>query len=169
MLPCFRMDTQAGNKKLYELSYLISPDLQDTEAVSHAENVKNLVVERAGEINKETAPHKRRLAYPVRNKTQAYFGYVHFYSDPAKILEMQGKLALDKNVLRHLLVAVEKKQIAHMQKPFHSAALQEKLKKTTIDKEKIKHTIFKEGAPQLEEKKVELEELDKKLEEILKE
>ncbi|MBI1754998.1 30S ribosomal protein S6 [Candidatus Azambacteria bacterium] len=161
------MDTEAGNKKLYELSYFITPDLKDEEVALHAQSVKNLIVSHAGDVSKEEAPHKRRLAYPIRHKTQGYFGYLHFHASPVKISEIKNTLSLDKSILRHLLVTVDAKQITQMQKPYQSAALQEKLKRTAIDKEKIKQTIFKEGAPQLEEKKLELEELDKKLEEIL--
>jgi len=159
------METEA--KKLYELSYLIAPDLEDQGAVAHAQSVKALVTEQAGEINKEEAPHKRRLAYPIRHQEQGYFGYLHFYADSEKISAIEEKLRLDKNIMRHLVTLVVKKQISQMQKPSLSAVLQDKLKKTTMEKEKIKQTIFKEGAPQLEEKKIELEELDKKLEEIL--
>lgn len=167
MLPCFRMDTQVENKKLYELSYFITPDLKDEEAVSHAHTVKNLIVAHSGEIDKEEAPRKRPLAYPISRKTHGYFGYFHFLANPSAVREITGALSLDARMLRHLLITVGKKQIAQMQKPFRSIAVQEKMKKKAMEKEKIAETIFKEGAPQLEEKKVEMEELDKKLEEIL--
>lgn len=163
------MNTSAKNKKLYELSYFISPDLKDDEAVSHAHTVKNLIAAHKGEIEKEETPRKRQLAYPILRKTHGYFGYFHFQAEPSAIREITGTLALDAQILRHLLVAVNKKQITQMQKPFRSIVAQEKMKKKTIEKEKIAETIFKEGAPQLEEKKIEIEEgeLDKKLDEIL--
>lgn len=153
---------ETKEKKLYELAYFITPDLKDEEAISYADTIKGVVTANAGEVNKEEAPRKRRLAYPIKHKTQGFFGYLHFFAEPTGIAGINGKLALDKNVLRHLVIIVDKKQIAQMRRPHHSVAMQGTKK---MDKEAIEQSIFKEGHQ--EEKKADLGELDKKLEEIL--
>jgi hypothetical protein len=61
------------------------------------------------------------------------------------------------------VIIVDKKQLAQMRRPHHAVAMQERTKK--MDKEAIEQSIFKEGHQ--EEKKADLGELDKKLEEIL--
>lgn len=156
-----------SDTKLYELAYIVTPDLKDEEALAHTQKIKDLVTAQAGEVNKEETPRKRRLAYPLKHKTQGYFGYFHVALPTEGLSGLKTKLVLDTNILRHLLITVDKKQLAQMRKPMQSAAAQERMKKLVPAKEQIEQAIFKEGAPQLEEKKVELEELDKKLEEIL--
>lgn len=156
------------NNKLYEIAYFISPDLGDEEAVAYTATIKNAITKANGEVQKEEGLHKRRLAHPLNHKKQGYFGYMHFVMDAQKIQPMSRALSLDKTILRHMIIAVDNKQIVQMQKPAQNIMAQEKTKKDAADKEAVEKAIFKEGAVSAqEEKKVEIEELDKKLEEIL--
>lgn len=169
------METIAENtektkdQKLFELSYMLSPQIKDEEVSAYADKIKSIISQDKGAINKEQIPQKRKLAYPIGNQRQGYFGFVHFYFAPKHIEDMRKKLFLDTNILRHLVIGVNKKQIAQMQKPVQNIAAQEKAKKM-MDKAVIEKQIFKkeDAVSSSEEQKVELEELDKKLEEILK-
>ena len=151
------------NLKTYELSYFISPDIKDEEIVAYAAKIKDVIVASKGEVAKEEIPYKRRLAYPINHKKQGYFGYMHFALNPEKLTGITAKLALDKNILRHLIIVVDKKQIAQMNRP---APRPEALKK--MDQSEVEKAVFKhEGISAQEEQKAEFTELDKKLEEIL--
>lgn len=154
-------------KKLYELSFIIIPDIKEDEVAAHADKIKSLITGNKGEVGKEQAPQKRKLAYPIKHQRQGYFGYFHFYSNPAAVPSVHKQLLLDETLLRHLIIAVDKKQVAQMQKPTHAVLVQEKTQKT-MSKEEIDKAIFKKGdaVSHTEDKKVEIEELDKKLEEI---
>jgi len=93
---------------------------------------------------------------------------MHFVMGSDAVQPMSKALALDKTILRHLIIAVDAKQITQMRKPAQNIMAQEKTIKDAADKEAVEKAIFKEGAVSAqEEKKVEIEELDKKLEEIL--
>lgn len=156
------------DKKLYELSYFISPDITDEEALAYSQKIKDMLAVRSDEVSKEEAPFKRRLAYPIKHKNQGYFGWFHFLSAPNTIKELGKKLTFDPAILRHLIIVVDKKQIAQMKQPAQTAAY-EKTKKDTMDKEAVEKAIFKkEGAVSIqEEKKAGLGDLDKKIEEVL--
>lgn len=156
------------DKKLYELSYFISPDITDEEAVAYSQKIKDMLGVRADEISKEEAPFKRKLAYAIKHKKQGYFGWFHFLAVPSTIKELGKKLMFDPQVLRHLIITVDKKQLAQIKKPAQAAAY-ERGQRDVMDKETIEKSIFKkEGAVSVqEEKKAELGELDKKLEEVL--
>ena len=76
---------------------------------------------------------------------------------------------MDNNVLRHLILEVDKKQITQMQKTPLGVSAQEKVKKI-MEQSKMEESVFKteEVATQKEEHKIGLEDLDQKLDELLK-
>ncbi|MBI5913591.1 30S ribosomal protein S6 [Candidatus Azambacteria bacterium] len=160
--------TENTDKKLYELSYFISPDITDEEALTYSQKIKDMLGLRADEVGKEEAPFKRKLAYPIKHKKQGYFGWIHFLAVPGTIKELGKKFTFDPMILRHLIITVDKKQLAQMKKPAQAAAY-EKAQKDVMDKEAVEKSIFKkEGAVSIqEEKKAELGDLDKKIEEVL--
>ena len=79
------------DKKLYELSYFISPDITDEEALTYSQKIKDMLDVREGEVGKEEAPFKRKLAYPIKHKKQGYFGWIHFLTAPGTIKELGKK------------------------------------------------------------------------------
>lgn len=151
------------NLKTYELSYFISPDIKDEDMVAYAQKIKDVIIKEKGDVSKEEIPYKRRLAYPINHKKQGYFGYMHFALNPEKLSNIKSKLSLDKNILRHMFIVVDKKQVAQMNRPTPRPEMQKKIDQSEIEKSVFKH----EGVSAQEEKKAEFNELDKKLEEIL--
>lgn len=161
-------ETETNSKNLYELAYFISPQIKDEEVASYLGKLRELIISKKGEISKEEIPHRRRLAYPIKHNTEGFFGYFYFSSPDKNIKAMNDALTLDPSILRHLIVTVDQKQVSQMQKSTQSVSTQEKVKKM-IHKAKAEESIFKkeDAVSHIEEHKVELEELDKKLEEIL--
>lgn len=155
------------NQKMYELAYFIAPLQKEKTVFTATDKIKNSV-NRIGEIHKEEPVRKRQLAYPIRHNRYGYFGMMQFYAEPKKINEINKELFLDKDLLKHLIIEVDKKQLAQAQKTPISVSVQEKMKKL-MDESKIEESIFKteSAAAQKEEQKIGLEDLDKKLEEIL--
>ena len=163
------MASEETKQNLYELAYFISPQVKENEIVSHINKIKDLISGKKGEISKEEIPHQRRLAYPIKRQKEGFFGFIHFSSSsPKSAREINDALLLDSSILRHLLITVTPKQLAQMKKSTQSVSAQEKVKKM-MHKAKEEESIFKkeDAVSHLEKHKVELEELDKKLEEIL--
>jgi ribosomal protein S6 len=94
-------------------------------------------LEKEGVLDKVETPLKRTLFYPIKKKTEAFLGAVYFYLEPEKIKEFERKLKGEEKILRYLIVS-------------------EKAPK----KIKVEKKIAKP-------KKVELKEIEKKIEEIL--
>lgn len=145
------MTNLASEQKLYEISYLLTDSLPEETAINEFQKNKNIVADLSGAIQKENLPKKRRLAYQIKKQTNAYFANFYFYLDPNKIKDLENKLKLDKNILRHLVTEVDKNQLKE----------ETKIRKVITDRAKPKN----DKKP---EEKTQIEELDKKLEEILK-
>jgi len=95
---------KAENKKEYEMSYLLTPDISEDKIDSEAIELKNIIIETGGDIVQTNPPEKKWLAYPVRKQNQAYFGIVYFNADKDGLDKIKKALAFYKKILRFLIL-----------------------------------------------------------------
>jgi len=88
---------------LYELTYLISPDLNEAELKDFSQKIDSLISKSAKLIKSET-PRKINLAYPIQKKEEAFLKNCEFNEEPGKIEEFKKELNKEKNILRFLLI-----------------------------------------------------------------
>ncbi len=96
--------TELENKKEYEMSYLLTPDIPEDKIDSEAIELKNIITENGGDIVQTNPPEKKRLAYPVKKQNQAYFGIVYFNTDKDGLDKIKKALAFYKKILRFLIL-----------------------------------------------------------------
>lgn len=113
--------------------------------------VKGAIMELGGEIKKEETKEKQKFSYPIKKRLLGFYSIFEFNLPPEKTEELQKLLNLETNILRFLIVDIDK--------------LKTEQRKIKILKP-IRHV---ETKPETFSSKVKIEELDKKLEEILKE
>jgi len=130
--------------KHYNLTYLISPDLDEKKAKDFNQSIIDSLQKEGGVLSQVKMPAKIKLAYPIKKKGRAYFFSLSFSSGPEKIQNLKEKLGSDNNILRFLILGQKPQRI------------------------KIPKKVVKIPSQKPAEKKVELKEIDKKLEEILK-
>ena len=151
------------NKKLYELAYFLSSSINEDDVLKHLDDLKKMLAEYEAEIVKEELPKIKNLAYIIRHQTQGYFGYIHLKLPSDKLPEINDKLKRSDDVLRHIIIEVTKKQIEQMTAPAPQIRRPEAEKEETESE-----SVLKDGAvSHVDENKVELGELDEKLDEIL--
>ena len=92
----------------YELYLVIDADAEEPDVSSTLERISQLIVAGAGETNgeliKTESRGKRRLAYPIRNKTESQDVILTFRTPTQALPEVERVLKLDELVLRYLLV-----------------------------------------------------------------
>ena len=129
--------------KIYELAYLISPEISESELKDFQEKINSLIQQEGGILNRTSSPTKKELAYPVKKKNEAFLTNLNFSLEPAKLESLEKKVRSEKKILRYLILT----------KP--------RTKKILVRTKKLP----KKPIPK--EKKVELKEIEKKLKEIL--
>lgn len=129
---------------LYELTFLISPELKESELKDFSQKIDSLI-SKEGKITKSEEPKKINLAYPIQKKNEAFLAISEFSAEADKIESLKKKLGGEKEILRFLLI--KKKRVEKKLKPAPA--------------------IVSAGKP-IPEKKVELKEIEEKLEKILK-
>lgn len=178
----------------YELLLILPGTLAESEVGPETEKVKAVITENGG-INLEIGEiDKRRLAYPIKHIRYGYFQLFYFQAEAAAVKAMENKLRMLPELLRTLIKKYSPKSLAEKKINFGMPTIGEEgrreetaahfaprtltaveaqaetisLQVQTEEKQKLeaapvkKATVKKTG-----KKKVDLDEIDKKLDEIL--
>jgi len=141
--------------KNYELTCLISPDLSEEELKNLSAKTNSFIQEETGVLEKVSEPLKKRLGYPIKGKAGAFSVSLNFSLDPEKLKNLEKKLKSENQILRYIILikTVGKEVLPRKKRLFKMP------QKITEPSEPAAHR------PKV--KKVELKEIDKKIEEIL--
>jgi len=133
--------------QLYQLDYLISPEISEQDAQALGEKIKSLIEKDQGLIVKAELLSNRILSYEVKSFTEAFLAGLSFNLEPEKLEELKKTLETENNILRYIV--------------FKKKLLKEKPRTRKVTK------ISKEIEISKPKQKVELKEIEKKLDEIL--
>ncbi len=92
--------------KPYELLLIITPDHDESEADALTENVRG-IIENGGTLLKVDVWGKKRLAYPIRKRSEGYYVLFIFESAPSFIAELNRALRVIESILRYMVVEYE--------------------------------------------------------------
>lgn len=109
----------------------------NSEEIKSLEKEITSFIEKEGVLDKVESPLKRNLFYPIKKFKEAFLASIYFFMEAEALKDFEKKLKKDERILRFLITL-------------------EKSPKEVVQEKKIRKP-----------KKVEIEELDKKLEEIL--
>jgi len=159
--------------KLYELTYLLSPNTGEDEASTTLLNLRNFISDNQGEIKAEIQPMPIKLDYPVNGFKTAFMASFDLNLAPEKIMSLVKFIELQKAIINHIIF--QKRISTHaprMARPIPAEPVSKE--EAIIEKAKEEIAEVEDSSPaQIEEeikpkiKKVELESLDQKLDEIL--
>lgn len=90
--------------RLYDIVALVTPDLTDEDAQKVAAEYRKILSDGGAEIVKDETWGRRRLAFPISRKREAYYHYFQVTAEPALIAETERRMRLSDQVLRHLAV-----------------------------------------------------------------
>jgi ribosomal protein S6 len=113
-----------------------------------------LIEEQRGVIKHVQNPQKQKLSYPIHKERNAYFGWTTFRLAPDGITALEKKLKANIQIVRYLIVEEETRLKAPV------------FRTPTIKPANQKSPAIPREIDKIEEK-LDLEALDKKLEEIL--
>lgn len=87
----------------YEVMLAINPQLEGEELDSLLNKLKKLITDAKGEITKTNKWGKRKLAYEIKDFTEAIYVVLNFNADEKSILEFERVVKLEEKVIRYLL------------------------------------------------------------------
>ena len=136
--------------KLYRLVFLVSSKLELKKAKEVTLEIQNLIEKEQGEIKETKEILKTVLAYEIKKENSAYLGNIQFNYLSEKILDLEKILKENSSLLRFLIIAVPKKK--------------------KIKAKKTRPLIKKTPAVNIgtKEEKIKLDEINQKIDQILK-
>jgi small subunit ribosomal protein S6 len=169
----------------YELTYIVSIKFIDDELQKVNSSVLELLKANKAEITKESVFGKQKLAYPINHIHQGTYMVMEFDLETENLKDVDTKIKLMPEILRHLII---KKKVKTADEIEHEKKMKEKLEVAAQEIEKKEEETVKQKVEASEKaqakpieavKKVEkpakkdatvksLDDLDKKLDEILK-
>jgi len=87
----------------YELMFIIESTLEDSVRDQTIDTVKGLIADN-GEITKADVWGMKKLAYPILKKNEGYYVLVEFKANSDFPKELDRRLKISDNVIRHLIV-----------------------------------------------------------------
>ena len=90
--------------KMYELVLVIAPENESSKTDSLLVKITKIVEELGGKIEKTDLWGKRHLAYPIKKNHEGVYFLFTLNLLPAKIIELERKIRLEEQIIRHLLI-----------------------------------------------------------------
>lgn len=137
----------------YEILYLVPANLAEEELEQVKAAVKNLITKSEGKITQEDSLGKKKLAYPIKKVSQGYYLLYEFDLAGKALKKLNQELKITPKVLRHIII----------KKAITEPSLVDKTKEL-LEAEPVAAAKAEKAE---EKEKVKIEDLDKKLDEIL--
>ena len=149
----------------YELTFIVSGNLAENEQPPILNQVKELLTKNGAQITQTVEMGRRKLAYAIKNLRHGFYFCWEFNLLPKNLEKIVQELKLNQNITRFLTIKKHLKTAAQISR-------EEKLKagRMRIELKKQQTEAEKERKPLRTAKpKISLEDLDKKLDELLDE
>ena len=89
----------------YEIAYIADPDLDEASLTALEEKVQAWVTAEGGSVTKVDRWGRRKLAYPLRKRTDGHYVFIFAALPPRAGVNIERSLRLSEQVLRFLITA----------------------------------------------------------------
>ena len=93
--------------RLYDIVVLLTPDLSEEEAAKVTADYRKILTDGGAELVRDESWGRRKLAYPIARKRDAYYHHFQVKAESAIVSETERRLKLSDQVLRHLAVRAD--------------------------------------------------------------
>lgn len=91
----------------YELTVVVSANVEDEVRVNAVEQIKEIIARFGGEISNVEDCGKKRLAYEIQHMKDGFYYFIKFDADAAAPAEIESRIRIMDNILRFLIVKEE--------------------------------------------------------------
>ncbi|HBJ32769.1 MAG TPA: 30S ribosomal protein S6, partial [Dehalococcoidia bacterium] len=99
----------------YEVVMVLSPESTEDEAKSTVNRITEIITQQGGEITHEENWGVRRLAYPIKRFVEGNYFLARFRLESDGVLELNQTLNAAQDVLRHLVMRMDKDALAALE------------------------------------------------------
>ena len=147
--------------KPYELTYIISSAVSSDDSETVKKELETFVQEKGGLILKSVKTVPQGLAYPIKKNSSGFFVTLEFQSEEKEIKGLKEKLEKEVKILRHFII-IKKPMKVMKERRTRKPLMTEHKARIKTDNTEVYTTKAKKGDTKIED-------IDKKLDEILSE
>jgi small subunit ribosomal protein S6 len=92
----------------YEMVVIISPEIADEQLETVINNMSTFITGRGGTVVEVARWGKRMLAYPIKHFNSGTYFLIRFTLKTGACKELESNLKISEQVLRHLLIKLDK-------------------------------------------------------------
>ncbi len=159
--------TNASRIPHYELLYIVSNKFTEDELKPIIKKVGAIINDRGGKATLTEEWGKKRLAYPIKNFSHAYYVLVEFDFEGEKVESIDRDLRMMSEILRHQIVSKRVKTAEDIKKEKEISEKIAARKEKEAEKEVKEEKKEDEKKEEKKKEKVDIGELDEKLDKIL--
>jgi small subunit ribosomal protein S6 len=101
----------------YEVTYILRPNLEENEVTERTNAITEQLKTNGGEVLNTELLGKKRLAYELKDVREGIYAVMRFRSDAAVAHELERQLGLNEDVMRALLIKLDKHALAAEKAP----------------------------------------------------
>lgn len=91
----------------YELMFIVKTTMESETALELVNNYKSLITNDKGVVTNFKDMGQRKLAYEINKQVNGYYYVVNFNATSATIKELDRRMGLDENIIRHLIIRLD--------------------------------------------------------------
>ena len=91
----------------YEVMFIVNTSMEAGEAAKIAEGYTKLVKNDQGSVEVFKDLGQRKLAYEIDKQITGFYYYFDFSAKVSTVKELDRRLGLDENVIRHMIVRID--------------------------------------------------------------
>ncbi|UCG54021.1 MAG: 30S ribosomal protein S6 [Dehalococcoidia bacterium] len=91
----------------YEMVIIFNPELTEDKFATRLDDISKYITEAGGAVSNIIKWGKRKLAYPIKQFSEGNYILTQFQLQPEMGKEIEAKLRISEDVLRHMLVRLE--------------------------------------------------------------
>ena len=100
-------------KNEYETTFILNPELSGGEYKQAVDKYVKLIKSNGGEVHNIERWGMRKLAYPIKKKTNGYYAYIEFNANGEFIPQLDQAYRYDEDIIRFLSVRLDKHSLAY--------------------------------------------------------
>ncbi len=96
----------------YEVTYILRPNLEENEVGERTAAISESLKSNGGEVLNLEVLGKKRLAYEINDLREGIYAVMRFRSEAPAAHELERQLGLNEDVMRALLIKLDKHAVA---------------------------------------------------------
>jgi small subunit ribosomal protein S6 len=108
--------------KFYETGLLIAPNLSEEETERIISQMAEVISQREGKLVKQEKWGKRRLAYPIKKFSEAFYVFFHYEGKSDIPLELERRFKQTDTILRYLTLQKDTQEAVRRKRKKEKAA-----------------------------------------------